>query len=133
MAPVKALFQRHFDAVPGPGRKSGALCFDTFMSMSEPKRATEVVVEQIVSRPGETFDIEVKRFYLPIVIKAKCPDCGREMKRDLSNDYLSYPTIGRPERLTFCHDTEEMDPRGWHKDHEFFVDVLLSVDLKIVP
>ena len=38
--------------------------------------------------------IEVKRFYVDGCIEQNCPNCKDILKHDLSQNYLSYPTIG---------------------------------------
>ena len=41
-----------------------------------------------------------KRTYLPgIVIKSKCPQCGEPYRKDMSDNYLSYPKVGEPYEL----------------------------------
>lgn len=49
-----------------------------------------------------------KRFYLPgVVIKSKCLNCKKEMKRDLGDDYLSYPETNKSESVYFyCNDCD---------------------------
>lgn len=43
-----------------------------------------------------------KRTYLPgVVLRSKCPKCGDVAERDLGEDYLSYPTTGDAEDVTF--------------------------------
>ncbi len=37
--------------------------------------------------------VDVKRFYIPFSFVSKCPKCGIEKEIDLSQDYLSYPTL----------------------------------------
>lgn len=50
-----------------------------------------------------------KRTHLEDVkIKRVC-DCGEELEKDLSNDYLSYPVVGYPETLNFYCDKCEKD------------------------
>jgi len=47
--------------------------------------------------------IEVKRFYVPHTIKAKCPNCGSDVEF-LGDDYLSYPTLNTNENVYACCD-----------------------------
>ena len=37
-----------------------------------------------------------KRTYLPFIVKDACPKCGVKSEVDLSDEYLSYPTLGEP-------------------------------------
>lgn len=39
------------------------------------------------------FDINVKRFYLPVVLEVQCPKCGSNATRDFGDEYLSYPFL----------------------------------------
>ena len=52
----------------------------------------------------ENSSIEVKRFYLPISIDKKCPSCGNNCTKDLSDDYLSYPKVNETDELYFYCD-----------------------------
>ena len=54
-----------------------------------------------IEQTYETFGIEVKRFYLPFILTQVCPKCGKVLERDLNDQYLSYPTCGKPEEITF--------------------------------
>ena len=47
--------------------------------------------------------IEVKRFYVPHTIKAKCPNCNNEVEF-LGDDYLSYPVLNAEEKVYTCCD-----------------------------
>jgi hypothetical protein len=52
--------------------------------------------------------VEVKRFYIPIVIDALCTKCGEICKHDFGNDYLSYPIINKPESVgVYCEKCDE--------------------------
>ena len=60
----------------------------------------------------EPFEINVKRFYFPCEIKSQCPECGAHASRDFSNNYLSYPTVGKPENVYFwCDCGHEWEPQ----------------------
>lgn len=45
------------------------------------------------------FELELKRCYLPFVLRSTCPKCGTEAVYDDSY-YLSYPKVGEPESYT---------------------------------
>ncbi len=62
---------------------------------------------KIRSVPSHPFTIDVKRFGLPFIVESTCPGCGLAVERDLDGDYLSYPTVGCPERIGFIHEIEE--------------------------
>jgi hypothetical protein len=50
-----------------------------------------------VETDNESYEIGVKRFYVPgVVLKSKCPQCGKEAEKDLGDDYLSYPATNTP-------------------------------------
>lgn len=66
--------------------------------------------------------VEVKRFYIPIIIDVPCTKCGEVCKHDFSDKYLMYPTINKPESVgVFC---EKCD------DH-FNVNVTLRMSLDV--
>lgn len=55
-----------------------------------------------------------KRTYLPgVVIKSKCPECDAPYVKDLENNYLSYPKVGQPYKLTgYCGQCDHEWPLG---------------------
>lgn len=70
----------------------------------------------------EEFELNIKRFYLPIIIKRKCPNCNNECEEDLGYSYLSYPTVNKKERLHFyCPEC----------DCEFEIDRILKISLQL--
>lgn len=62
---------------------------------------------------GECGPVQLeKRCYLPgVVLSAACPKCGNGAKRDMGDDYLSYPTTGEPKTIglhcNFCQEEWE--------------------------
>ena len=53
------------------------------------------------------FDLNEKRFYLPIEVKLNCPHCENEVVHDLDDDYLSYPTVNKAETIgLYCNKCE---------------------------
>ena len=46
--------------------------------------------------------IDVKRFYFNGSYEVECPTCKSKMKDDFSDNYLSYPTIGKDTTRYFC-------------------------------
>ena len=57
----------------------------------------------------EVFDIEVKRFYLPVVVKDKCPNCDGEISQNLEDQYLSYPTLNKADDITLVCEACDME------------------------
>jgi len=54
---------------------------------------------------------EVKRFYFPATLIWTCEECGKENKKDFSNDYLGYPTFNEWRGIVLCcsHCDNEQD------------------------
>jgi len=70
-----------------------------------------------------TFEIDVKRFYIPFLITEDCPSCGRNNEVDFTTNYLSYPTVSEPIKVNFyCYVCE----------HEWSKQVKLEITLKEV-
>ena len=69
-----------------------------------------------------------KRFYLGVVIRDNCPNCGKVCEKDLScNSYLSYPIIGQPtETYLYCPNCDEAD-----KPCEWPVSVVLRMSIEL--
>lgn len=62
--------------------------------------------------------IEKKRFYVPAILRSVCPSCEVPYKRDLNDQYLSYPPCNVPFREhLYCGEC----------DHEWDVDLRLDV------
>lgn len=58
-----------------------------------------------------SFQVDVKRFSAPYVIRSTCPKCGKRRRYDLAGtDYLSYPTLGAQNFTCYCSDCDE----EWH-------------------
>ncbi|MDF1699588.1 MAG: hypothetical protein P1V36_00315 [Planctomycetota bacterium] len=75
-----------------------------------------------VTISDEEYALEIKRCYLPVKITQPCPECGREVVRDLGEDYLSYPSVGVAEDLwMYC--------RGCSHEWELFIKLGLTVDV----
>ena len=71
-------------------------------------------------------EIEVKRFYIPFKVTAKCPKCGKDNEADLDDQYLSYPILGEPESVYFtCYEEDG------GCEEEYTVDVILGLTLKL--
>jgi len=71
---------------------------------------------------NDKFEIDVKRFYVPLKMVVNCPHCNEEKKIDLSDDYLSYPTINEAEAIYQCCDHCD-------KEFEFDATIRMSVDV----
>ena len=68
------------------------------------------------------FELDVKRFYFPFVLKRKCPVCGHLNEHNFEKWYLSYPVLNCKEDVNFC---------CGECDHEFTVGVTLKLGLEI--
>lgn len=55
-----------------------------------------------------------KRFCVPgCVVTAQCPNCGKTLKEDLESNYISYPTLNAPTRVSlYCYDEEADEECG---------------------
>lgn len=78
----------------------------------------------------EPWEIDAKRFHVPIVVRASCPKCGKECVNDYRDDGMTYPKVNRPEKIGFyCY--TEIDGVGVH--HEFEKTIILRVIIEEVP
>ena len=67
-------------------------------------------------------EVEVKRFYIPLKMAVNCPHCNAEKKIDLSDGFLSYPTLNEVEAIyQFCDHCD--------KEFEFDLTLRMSVDV----
>ena len=59
------------------------------------------------------FTVDVKRLYLPIILKEACPKCSEVHVQDLQDDYISYPVFNGEEHMYFyCSECEhEWQPK----------------------
>lgn len=64
--------------------------------------------------------IECKRFYFPAQITGEC-HCGAPIKRDFTEDYLSYPCINDIETVYLVCEN----------DHETEVNIRLKVEIEL--
>lgn len=85
-----------------------------------------------IERSSEGLTIDVKRFYLPYVLKSHCPKCSREKAHDFEIHYLSYPTVNVPIVETLLCSNYEGD-YGDPCETEWEVKIQLDVSLKIAP
>ena len=75
-----------------------------------------------VKKLNRSTSIDVKRFYLPAIIKGKCPKCGTPTEIDLESDYLSYPILNEFEcRHLYCSECEH------EQEIEIKIEMTLSV------
>ena len=70
----------------------------------------------------EKIEINIKRFYLPLVIKDKCPNCDGDITYDLGEQYLSYPILNEPETIGICCEACDLE-------FEKTVTLSLSIDI----
>lgn len=78
---------------------------------------------------SNVFEIKCKRLYHTIKLTATCPKCGAKVTKRLHIDsYLSYPLIGRPFSIDFCHEFGKDD--DW-EEHEFEFQIVLNFTLEV--
>jgi hypothetical protein len=65
------------------------------------------------------YEINCKRFYLPIVLTSVCPKCGRKAERNLEEHYLAYPETGEGEILFCCLNDETDCEHEWQEKVKF--------------
>lgn len=93
--------------------------------MRELPRASSFTVVDDAGARGRT--IEVKRLYLPFIIKAICPVCGEETERYLSSAYLSFPILGEQD-IIMVHNGISTDDEDF--EHEFTVRCVFGFTLR---
>lgn len=83
--------------------------------------------------PGEdVFDVNVKRFYIPFELSATCPHCEERVTRRLNTDpAIYYPTLGTWKPYTLYHEYE--GPEGGYEEHEFAVELRLTLQAEVRP
>jgi hypothetical protein len=74
-------------------------------------------------------DPEIKRANLPILIEATCPQCGAQIQRCCYDEYLSYPTLNEPIKVSMYHCIEK---QGRHVEHEFEVTIKIGLTAEVV-
>lgn len=68
------------------------------------------------------YEINDKRFYIPVVAKHNCPFCQAPVKLCFEHDYLSYPVTNQVETVAgYCQGC----------DQNYFFDVILEISLKV--
>lgn len=72
------------------------------------------------------FEIDHKRFKIPVKLTGTCPACGEEFERNFQENALVNPVANETEEITIWHETED------GQDCEFEVGLKLNVDLEIV-
>ena len=75
------------------------------------------------------YGLDIKRCYIPVVVRAVCPQCGATATRDLRTNYLSYPQIGAPVRVGFTHAVASFE----ESDHEWTEHILLTLTVGAAP
>lgn len=73
------------------------------------------------------FELDAKRFYMPTVVTADCPVCGKEVSRRLDDDYLSYPEANITQWMSMMCVTNAASGEG----HEFEVPYILAVSIEV--
>lgn len=80
---------------------------------------------EMTNKPGT---LDIKRCYLPIEITDTCPTCGTTVTKHLSSDYISFPKVNEPTKLSMYHHIEETG-----EEHDWFVFVVFRVTAEAVP
>ncbi|MFA5946845.1 MAG: hypothetical protein WC813_02360 [Patescibacteria group bacterium] len=87
-------------------------------------------------KPKGGFEINDKRFKIPVHVTSTCPHCGKSVKKKLDEtdgeSYLSFPKIGVPIDLNFWHYFEG-NKHAEADDHEWTVRVILDFTLTLTP
>ena len=78
----------------------------------------------------------LKRGYLPFKVHSACPECGKEKSVDVTDHYISHPTLNGNEEVYFGCYHEEQDADGeWINagcDEEWSVEVFLRFSVEVV-
>lgn len=73
--------------------------------------------------------IEAKRFYAPLRFTDTCPECGREVVKDCSGDYLSFPELNKPTKIHFyCSYWDEETDEDIEHEFERWVILRLTAE-----
>lgn len=75
-----------------------------------------------IEATGEPVRLDVKRCRLPITITDVCPHCGEVVTKNLGTDYISFPMVNEPIRLSMYHCVEKTG-----EEHDWFIRVVLRV------
>ena len=70
------------------------------------------------------FELRVKRFRFPCLIRDDCPGCGVEKELDLSAVYLSYPVL---------NDRQSIDLYCGECQQEWELVVVLRLTVEVLP
>lgn len=69
-----------------------------------------------------TYDLDIKRCYLPITVETQCPHCDGKNVKDFGDDYLSYPVTNVVmDSYVYCD----------HCDNEYGFKVKLFLTLEV--
>ena len=68
----------------------------------------------IIKVTDEPMSLDIKRCRLPIEITDVCPKCGATVTKYLSSDYLSFPKINEPTKVSMYHHIEHPDRDDEH-------------------
>lgn len=79
---------------------------------------------------NESMSLDLKRCRLPIEITDTCPTCGAEVTKYLSSDYISYPKVNEPMRVSMYHHIERDDDDD---EHSWDVRIILRVTAEAAP
>jgi hypothetical protein len=75
-----------------------------------------------IEMTGELVSIDVKRCRLPINITDVCPKCGTTVTKYLNYDYISFPKVNEPIKVSMYHHIEKTG-----EEHDWPVNIVLRV------
>ena len=59
---------------------------EAWIEMEEKNKHEGIVSVEVIHNDIKEIELGIKRFYIPITLKFKCPNCGKEQEFDLSDD-----------------------------------------------
>lgn len=80
---------------------------DDDLPVLDPAAANVEIVEL-----DATYELGIKRLYLPLEIHWTCPKCGSRNTREMRHDHMSYPTINAIERINLWCGKCDVDDQG---------------------
>ena len=81
-----------------------------------------------IKKLKESFVLEIKRMYLPIVLIENCPRCNKEVEYSLNDHYLSYPDVNKSEIIYFyCENCST-----YKEDFHFTKEIKLKISVEEV-
>lgn len=83
--------------------------------------------------PQDGWEVDVKRFYAPAIVRSVCPECGADVSRHLDDNYLGYPELGVMDIHMICYKEWETDDGTWDcSEHEFTTRIRMTIQVEAV-